>query len=129
MLKRIVCPAVALKLNDCGDSLSLRVTETVPRSNEPPLLPVRVTDTLDCADGESVYISPLASAKAFGHSGFTGTMVWADPEKDLVIIFLSNRVFPDAANNLINSHRTRRRVMEAVYQAVEAEKRLATTQR
>ncbi len=80
------------------------------------------------ADGESVYISPLASAKAFGHSGFTGTMVWADPEKDLVIVFLSNRVFPDAANNLINSHRTRRRVMEAVYQAVEEEKGLATTQ-
>ncbi len=34
------------------------------------------------------YVSPLT----FGHTGFTGTCVWADPENDLIFIFLSNRV-------------------------------------
>ncbi len=80
------------------------------------------------ADGESVYISALASERAFGHSGFTGTLVWADPDQDLVFIFLSNRVYPDASNTLINSHRIRRRVMDAVYQAIEPEK-MATSRR
>jgi beta-glucosidase-like glycosyl hydrolase/CubicO group peptidase (beta-lactamase class C family) len=40
-----------------------------------------------------------ASPKAFGHQGFTGTCVWADPEYNLVYIFLSNRLHPDAAND------------------------------
>lgn len=44
------------------------------------------------------------SARAFGHGGFTGTAMWIDPEKDLFVIFLSNRVHPDgkgAVNPLI----------------------------
>ena len=40
------------------------------------------------------YPSPLASPESFGHSGFTGTFVWADPVKKLTYIFLSNRVYP-----------------------------------
>ncbi len=40
------------------------------------------------------YPAPSASPKSFGHSGFTGTFVWADPEYQLVFIFLSNRVYP-----------------------------------
>ncbi|MDP5231488.1 MAG: beta-lactamase family protein [Cellulophaga sp.] len=40
------------------------------------------------------YPSPKVSASSFGHSGFTGTFVWADPETKLVYIFLSNRVYP-----------------------------------
>jgi uncharacterized protein YbbC (DUF1343 family) len=35
------------------------------------------------------------SARAFGHGGYTGTSLWIDPEKDLFILFLSNRVHPD----------------------------------
>jgi beta-glucosidase-like glycosyl hydrolase/CubicO group peptidase (beta-lactamase class C family) len=80
-------------------------------------------------DGESVYVSALASERSFGHSGFTGTLVWADPDQDLVFIFLSNRVYPDAGNNLINSHRIRRQAMDAVYRAIEPEKVVATTRR
>lgn len=38
------------------------------------------------------------SQKSFGHSGFTGTLAWADPENETVVIFLSNRVYPDAQN-------------------------------
>ncbi len=40
------------------------------------------------------YPAPEASSSSFGHSGFTGTFVWADPENQLVFIFLSNRVYP-----------------------------------
>jgi CubicO group peptidase (beta-lactamase class C family) len=40
------------------------------------------------------YPAPSASPESFGHSGFTGTFIWADPKNRLVFIFLSNRVFP-----------------------------------
>ena len=48
--------------------------------------------------------SALFSAKAFGHGGYTGTAMWIDPERDLFLVFLSNRVHPDgkgAVNPLI----------------------------
>ena len=40
------------------------------------------------------YPSNRVSQKSFGHSGFTGTLVWIDPEQDCIFIFLSNRVYP-----------------------------------
>jgi beta-N-acetylhexosaminidase len=42
-----------------------------------------------------------ASLLSFGHSGFTGTYAWADPETGLVFVFLSNRVNPDSENKKI----------------------------
>jgi uncharacterized protein YbbC (DUF1343 family) len=48
--------------------------------------------------------STLLSASAFGHGGFTGTVMWIDPGKDLYVVFLSNRVHPDgkgAVNPLV----------------------------
>ena len=64
------------------------------------------------------YISELASPQGFGHSGFTGTFVWADPVYELVIVFLSNRVHPSASNNRIATYRVRQQLMDAVYEAV-----------
>ena len=69
-------------------------------------------------DGNSSYVSPLASVNSFGHTGFTGAMVWVDPEEDLVFIFLSNRVHPDPENSLINTQRVRRRIQDAVYSSI-----------
>jgi len=40
----------------------------------------------------------LASMSSFGHSGFTGTLLWVDPQYDLVYVFLSNRTYPDSEN-------------------------------
>ena len=37
---------------------------------------------------------------AFGHGGFTGTAIWIDPELDLFVIFLSNRVHPDGKGSV-----------------------------
>ena len=41
------------------------------------------------------------SPQAFGHGGFTGTTLWIDPELDLFVIFLSNRVHPDGKGSSI----------------------------
>lgn len=55
------------------------------------------------------------SAMSFGHTGFTGTMTWADPEKNLIYIFLSNRVFPDAENKKLNNMSVRPKIQEIIY--------------
>lgn len=59
-----------------------------------------------------------ASAKSFGHSGFTGTFAWADPEAELVYVFLSNRVNPDADNNKLVKQNIRTRVQQIIYDAI-----------
>jgi CubicO group peptidase (beta-lactamase class C family) len=56
-----------------------------------------------------------ASCLTFGHTGFTGTCVWADPLNDLVFIFLSNRVNPSAANNKLAKQNIRTDIMEIFY--------------
>jgi len=61
--------------------------------------------------------SKYASNKAFGHSGFTGTIVWADPEYDLVYVFLSNRVYPDAQNNKLIQNNIRTRIHDIMYES------------
>ncbi|HLN54089.1 MAG TPA: glycoside hydrolase family 3 N-terminal domain-containing protein [Lentimicrobium sp.] len=61
---------------------------------------------------------PSVSYESFGHSGFTGTYVWADPAEDLVYIFLSNRVHPDADNNKITKMNLRTNIHEAIYSAI-----------
>jgi CubicO group peptidase (beta-lactamase class C family) len=47
------------------------------------------------------------SPRAFGHTGFTGTSMWIDPEKDLFVILLTNRVHPTRNNDLIREVRPR----------------------
>jgi CubicO group peptidase (beta-lactamase class C family) len=59
-----------------------------------------------------------ASPKAFGHQGFTGTCVWADPEYNLVYIFLSNRVHPDAANDKLVKLNVRTNVQQVIYDSM-----------
>jgi CubicO group peptidase (beta-lactamase class C family) len=45
------------------------------------------------------------SANCFGHTGYTGTSVWADKEKDLIVILLTNRVYPKRGNEEIRNIR------------------------
>lgn len=47
----------------------------------------------------------LMGGKSFGHTGFTGTSIWADPEKNLFVVFLTNRVYPTRENTKIISFR------------------------
>ena len=58
------------------------------------------------------------SRKSFGHSGFTGTYTWADPEEDLVYVFLSNRTYPTASNTLLVKSGLKNRIQKAIYDAI-----------
>ncbi len=60
-----------------------------------------------------------ASPGSYGHSGYTGTLVWADPENDLLFVFLSNRVHPTRANSKIYSLNIRPRIHNLVYALLE----------
>ncbi|MEO1049077.1 MAG: glycoside hydrolase family 3 N-terminal domain-containing protein [Bacteroidota bacterium] len=62
--------------------------------------------------------SESASPKTFGHTGFTGTAVWADPEFDLIYVFLSNRIYPDATNTKLLKNNIRTRIQDVIYQAM-----------
>lgn len=59
-----------------------------------------------------------ASPDSFGHTGFTGTFAWADPANELVVVFLSNRVHPDASNPLLMRMNIRTDIHELFYKAV-----------
>ena len=59
------------------------------------------------------------SMDSFGHSGFTGTFTWADPEEDIVYVFLSNRTYPDATNRKIIKNNLRSDIQELIYQSIE----------
>ncbi|PHI18350.1 beta-N-acetylhexosaminidase [Lewinellaceae bacterium SD302] len=63
-------------------------------------------------------MSNLASERTFGHTGFTGTCVWADPDEDLVFVFLSNRTFPSMKNTRLNRMDIRPRMHSAAYLAI-----------
>jgi len=52
-------------------------------------------DKVRIVSENKVYPNKKLSKKSFGHTGFTGTMFWIDPEKDLIIVFLTNRVYPN----------------------------------
>ncbi|MCB9169246.1 MAG: serine hydrolase [Flavobacteriales bacterium] len=60
------------------------------------------------------------SLASYGHTGFTGTMVWADPDQNVVYVFLSNRVYPTALNKALVQLDIRTRIQEVVHDAVAA---------
>ncbi len=74
----------------------------------------------DKKDGQLDAASRYASDRSFGHTGFTGTMVWADPDQDLIFVFLSNRIYPDAANNRLSRFNVRTLMHDQLYEAVKS---------
>ncbi|MBW8773007.1 MAG: serine hydrolase, partial [Gemmatimonadetes bacterium] len=61
----------------------------------------------------------LLSASAYGHTGYTGTMIIVDPARDLFIVFLTNRVFgPRVAKPFTALHEIRGRVADAAVRSV-----------
>jgi len=63
-------------------------------------------------------VGKKASKKTFGHSGYTGTCVWVDPENEIVYVFLSNRNQPKANNWRIVTYKIRERIHDAIYDAI-----------
>ncbi|MGM5471367.1 glycoside hydrolase family 3 N-terminal domain-containing protein [Flavobacteriaceae bacterium LMO-SS05] len=58
------------------------------------------------------------SMSSFGHSGFTGTYAWADPEKEIVYIFLANRTYPKAESNILLKEGIRTKIQRLIYEAI-----------
>ncbi len=59
------------------------------------------------------------SKSSFGHTGFTGIMTWADPETELVYVFMSNRTFPDsAAPNLLSKYNIREDIQKIIQESI-----------
>ena len=64
-------------------------------------------------------MSTLAGKNTFGHLGFTGTCVWADPDKKLIFIFLSNRTYPTMENSKLMDGDYRPKLQSLVYRAIK----------
>jgi beta-glucosidase-like glycosyl hydrolase/CubicO group peptidase (beta-lactamase class C family) len=69
--------------------------------------------------GESGPTCGCVSMSSFGHSGFTGTLTWADPSEEIVYVFLSNRTYPSADNRKIIKSNLRSKIQEVIYEAIE----------
>jgi CubicO group peptidase (beta-lactamase class C family) len=83
--------------------------------------PLIGNDTLSLKEA---YPAPEVSKKSFGHAGFTGTFVWADPEHDLVFVFLSNRVYPSRSHRNIYNLNIRPALQQVFYRAIKNKKQL-----
>lgn len=59
-----------------------------------------------------------ASPDSYGHTGFTGTIGWVDPDEELVYVCLSNRIYPDRSNREFIYENIRSKIQEAIYQAI-----------
>ena len=77
-------------------------------------------DMKELNPSESQNMSELAGNNTFGHLGFTGTCVWADPDKDLIFIFLSNRTYPTMENRKLITGDYRPKLQSVVYRALKA---------
>jgi CubicO group peptidase (beta-lactamase class C family) len=63
-------------------------------------------------------VSEYASEASYGHSGFTGTLLWIDPEYDLIYIFLSNRVYPYSYNKKLIRENIRTKIQDLIYKSI-----------
>lgn len=57
--------------------------------------------------------------EAYGHTGFTGTCFWIDPDEEVIFVFLSNRVNPSRDNSVFSSMNPRREMMRAIYADID----------
>ncbi len=68
---------------------------------------------------KDAYPATAVSTKSFGHSGYTGTFAWADPENELLFIFMSNRVYPSRNNTKLFDLNFRPELQQAIYNCQE----------
>jgi CubicO group peptidase (beta-lactamase class C family) len=66
-----------------------------------------------------------ASDNTFGHLGFTGTVTFADPDRGLIYVFLSNRTFPSMDNKTFNRLDIRPRIQSKIYESMGIHKERA----
>lgn len=68
---------------------------------------------------EEAYPAHGVSANSFGHTGFTGTFVWADPDSGILVIVLTNRVHPTRNNNKLSWMGIRGSILQSVYDSIQ----------
>lgn len=73
-------------------------------------------------DEEKSSVAKAASPASYGHTGYTGTLVWADPVNGLMFIFLSNRVYPTRENKKIYEMNVRPAIHNLVYELLNKER-------
>lgn len=78
-----------------------------------PLLNNKKNNILDA------YPAIDCSKNSFGHSGFTGTFVWADPDNGLLYIFMSNRVYPTRENQKLYNLNIRTGIHQKIYDCIK----------
>ncbi len=62
--------------------------------------------------------SKFSSASTFGHTGYTGAAIWADPAEELVFVFMCNRTYPESENFKLIEDNVRTRIHDLLYQAI-----------
>lgn len=67
---------------------------------------------------QQAYPTKGASPGSFGHSGYTGTFVWIDPDREITYVFLSNRVYPTRNNNLLSDMNIRTEILQSIYDSI-----------
>ena len=67
----------------------------------------------------SNHCSKYSSQESFGHSGFTGTYFWIEPQNNTIFIFLSNRVYPDAKTNKLAQMNIRTDIQDLIYESLK----------
>lgn len=97
---------IRVQFPENGNRRGLGFDKPLPNNSELPL--------------SEAYPAPEVSPESFGHSGFTGTFVWADPKNRLVFIFLSNRVYPIRDNRNLYSLNIRPKLQQVFYRAILA---------
>ncbi|MFR1243169.1 MAG: serine hydrolase domain-containing protein, partial [Butyricimonas faecihominis] len=72
-------------------------------------------ETLPNKSGPTCKEAPCSS---YGHTGFTGTIAWNDPDNQLIYIFLSNRIYPNEFNDKLIKDNIRTKIQEVIYKAI-----------
>ena len=76
-------------------------------------------DMKELDGNRSQNICTEASGNTFGHLGFTGTCAWADPDNNLIFIFLTNRTYPSMRRNKWSGEDFRPRIQSIIYDALK----------
>ncbi len=69
-------------------------------------------------NGDGGTACDCVSYASFGHAGFTGCLVWVDPQNEMVYIFFSNRIHPSAENKKLVNEGQRALVQQVFYEAI-----------
>lgn len=76
-------------------------------------------DKPDLRNNNASPTSPQTPVSVYGHTGYTGTSFWVDPDNELIYIFLSNRVHPNRSPNRLHTLNTRKRIQDEIYNALK----------